>query len=73
MPPSLIKKRKSHIHSLSVGANIVLGNNGYIWISPGSLEKSSGFEQDFEVKCTFIAEFVYDHPKGELVWDVICT
>lgn len=48
VPPSLIKKRKSHIHSLSVGANIVLGNNGYIWISPGSLEKSSGFEQDFE-------------------------
>lgn len=46
--PSLIKKRKSHIHSLSFGANIILGNNGYIWIAPASADKADGFEQNLE-------------------------
>nr|XP_002126379.1 exosome complex component RRP4 [Ciona intestinalis] len=30
--PSLIKRRKNHIHNLSCGASIILANNGYIWI-----------------------------------------
>lgn len=31
--PSLIKRRKSHFHNLTCGASIILGNNGYVWIS----------------------------------------
>lgn len=32
--PSLIKRRKTHFHNLPCGASIILGNNGFIWISP---------------------------------------
>jgi len=31
---SLIKRRKNHIHNLPCGASVILGNNGYVWISP---------------------------------------
>lgn len=32
--PSLVKRRKTHFHNLTCGASIILGNNGFIWISP---------------------------------------
>lgn len=32
--PSLIQRRKTHFHNLPCGASIILGNNGFIWISP---------------------------------------
>ncbi|XP_059151803.1 exosome complex component RRP4-like isoform X1 [Physella acuta] len=32
--PSLILRRKTHFHNLPVGASVILGNNGYIWITP---------------------------------------
>ncbi|CAH0722353.1 unnamed protein product, partial [Brenthis ino] len=32
--PSLIKRRKNHFHNLPCGISIIIGNNGYIWISP---------------------------------------
>ena len=32
VPPTLIKRCKNHFHNLC-GASIILGNNGYIWIS----------------------------------------
>ena len=31
--PSLVKRRKTHFHILACGASIILGNNGFIWIS----------------------------------------
>ena len=40
--PSLVKRRKTHFLRLPCGANVILGNNGYIWISPGSEDESSG-------------------------------
>lgn len=33
VPPALIKRCKNHFHNLLCGASIILGNNGYIWIS----------------------------------------
>nr|XP_039269374.1 exosome complex component RRP4-like [Styela clava] len=30
--PSLVKRRKNHIHNLPCGATVVLANNGFIWI-----------------------------------------
>jgi exosome complex RNA-binding protein Rrp4 len=30
----LIKRRKNHIHNLPGGVCVILGNNGFIWISP---------------------------------------
>ncbi|KAJ0181028.1 hypothetical protein K1T71_003113 [Dendrolimus kikuchii] len=32
--PSLIKRRKNHFHNLLCGVSIIIGNNGFIWISP---------------------------------------
>ncbi|KNC23480.1 hypothetical protein FF38_04776 [Lucilia cuprina] len=41
--PSLVKRRKTHFHNLSCGASIILGNNGFIWISPlVNLEQDGG-------------------------------
>ncbi|KAJ2946564.1 hypothetical protein O0L34_g12618 [Tuta absoluta] len=31
--PSLIKRRKNHFHNLPCGISMIIGNNGYIWIS----------------------------------------
>ena len=46
--PSLIKRRKTHFLRLPCGANVILGNNGYIWISTTSTsdESSGGFAQN---------------------------
>ncbi|XP_041973746.1 exosome complex component RRP4 [Aricia agestis] len=32
--PSLIRRRKNHFHNLPCGISIIIGNNGYIWLSP---------------------------------------
>jgi len=49
--PSLIKRRKTHFHRLPCGAHVILGNNGYIWISPWSVseEETGGFAQNISV------------------------
>ncbi|CAH1131942.1 unnamed protein product [Ceutorhynchus assimilis] len=51
--PSLIKKTKLHYHNLPFGVGIILGNNGYVWISPPvsttELEgNEGGFVQNLE-------------------------
>lgn len=30
---SLIKRRKNHFHNLPCGVSVIIGNNGYIWVS----------------------------------------
>lgn len=47
--PSLVKRRKTHFHNLPCGAGVILGNNGYIWISPTVNEETDntgGFVQN---------------------------
>lgn len=49
--PSLVKRRKTHFHNLPCGASIILGNNGYIWISPTvntEVEGAGGFTQNLK-------------------------
>ncbi|XP_055532782.1 exosome complex component RRP4 isoform X2 [Wyeomyia smithii] len=49
--PSLIKRRKTHFHNLPCGASIILGNNGFIWISPmlsTDGEEGGGFTQNLD-------------------------
>lgn len=49
--PSLIKRSKTHFHNLPMGASIILGNNGFIWISPlvnVNEDNAGGFVQNFE-------------------------
>ena len=40
--PSLIKRRKTHFHNLPCGASLILGNNGFIWISPAISNETEG-------------------------------
>ena len=46
--PSLIRRQKNHFHN-----NMIVGNNGYVWICPTLQEDTAGgFVQDLEVhKC----------------------
>lgn len=49
--PSLVKRRKTHFHNLPCGASIILGNNGYIWISQTvntEVEGTGGFTQNLK-------------------------
>lgn len=49
--PALIKRRKNHFHNLPCGVSVIIGNNGYIWISPIiniELEGQGGFVQNLE-------------------------
>eukprot|EP01095_Lingulamoeba_sp_RSL-Kostka_P002189 TRINITY_DN1306_c2_g3_i1.p1 TRINITY_DN1306_c2_g3~~TRINITY_DN1306_c2_g3_i1.p1 ORF type:complete len:309 (-),score=92.88 TRINITY_DN1306_c2_g3_i1:404-1330(-) len=39
VPAALIKRCKTHFHSLSCGVDVILGNNGYCWICPPSEEE----------------------------------
>ncbi|XP_018414039.1 PREDICTED: exosome complex component RRP4 isoform X3 [Nanorana parkeri] len=49
--PSLVKRRKTHFHTLPCGASIILGNNGFIWLSPTpevTEEEAGGFVTNLE-------------------------
>ncbi|XP_019865187.1 exosome complex component RRP4 [Aethina tumida] len=49
--PSLIKRSKTHFHNLPIGASVILGNNGFIWICPSinnSEDSVGGFIQNLE-------------------------
>lgn len=41
VPPSLVKRCKTHFLNLPCGATVILGNNGYVWISPLNDEEAS--------------------------------
>ena len=40
VPPSLVKRCKTHFLNLPCGATVILGNNGYVWICPLNTEES---------------------------------
>ena len=38
VPSSLVKRCKTHFHNMLCGASIILGNNGWVWVSPQVLD-----------------------------------
>lgn len=59
--PSLIKRRKNHFHNI-LGISIIIGNNGYIWISPlekEPTEDDENLENIVEAKLEVIQSFNY--------------
>ncbi|KAK7605391.1 hypothetical protein V9T40_007249 [Parthenolecanium corni] len=50
--PALIKRSKTHFHNLPCGASIILGKNGFVWISPTTADSNSsgGFAQNLDQK-----------------------
>ena len=45
--PSLVKRRKTHFHKLPCGASVILGNNGFVWISPTQHDSEEGMSGGF--------------------------
>jgi len=45
VPPALIKRCKSHFHILPCGVEVILGLNGYIWVSQPKPEKTFDDEE----------------------------
>ncbi|KAK4049524.1 Exosome complex component rrp4 [Microbotryomycetes sp. JL201] len=45
VPPSLILRLKSHFHSLPYGVDLIIGLNGYIWVSK-TVTKARGIAND---------------------------
>lgn len=43
VPPSLMKRLKQHFVSLPCGVDVILGNNGYIWITESMDEEKADF------------------------------
>ncbi|KAH8033322.1 hypothetical protein HPB51_010238 [Rhipicephalus microplus] len=54
--PSLIKRCKTHFHNLPCGAQIILGNNGYVWICPLPSEEGTKFVQSVDVVICWVQE-----------------
>lgn len=52
--PMIVKRSKTHMHNLSCGASVILGNNGYIWICPIVNQEENihggGFIQNLDVR-----------------------
>ncbi|GFS32888.1 exosome complex component RRP4 [Nephila pilipes] len=50
VPSYLIQRTKTHFHNIVSGVQLILSNNGYIWISPISGEgvETGGFVQNLE-------------------------
>ncbi|KXJ29635.1 exosome complex component RRP4 [Exaiptasia diaphana] len=40
VPPTMVKRCKTHFHNLQCGATVIMGNNGSVWISPLVKEQS---------------------------------
>uniref|UniRef100_A0A8D8WRD5 Exosome complex component RRP4 n=1 Tax=Cacopsylla melanoneura TaxID=428564 RepID=A0A8D8WRD5_9HEMI len=49
VPPSLIRRSKSHFCNLACGAQVILGCNGYVWVSAIDENQSGGFIQNMEI------------------------
>ena len=50
--PSLVKRRKTHFHQLPIGASIILGNNGLVWLHPSREEEGGGGIENKSQKLT---------------------
>jgi len=48
--PSLVRRWKTHFHSLPCGVSLIIGNNGFIWVYPtAGSNMSGGFVHNFNV------------------------
>jgi exosome complex component RRP4 len=47
VPAVLIKRSKSHFHDFPCGVSVVLGLNGYIWVSKSVQKKPEDEENEY--------------------------
>ncbi|KAF8998511.1 hypothetical protein BDQ17DRAFT_1328744 [Cyathus striatus] len=60
VPPILVRRLKSHFLSLPCGVDLILGLNGYIWVSKHVKESEQEGEEGFD------AEAVYSNQNDEI-------
>ena len=53
MPPTLIRRLKSHFVSLPCGIDVILGLNGYVWVSMHSREIGAEGEEGFDAEAVY--------------------
>ena len=52
VPPILVRRLKSHFLTLPCGVDLILGLNGYIWISKHIKENEQG-EEGFDAEAVY--------------------
>ena len=53
MPPILIRRLKSHFVSLPCGVDLILGLNGYIWVSKHVKQNEQEGEEGFDAQAVY--------------------
>ncbi|TFY83642.1 hypothetical protein EWM64_g361 [Hericium alpestre] len=60
VPPILVRRLKSHFYTLPCGVDLILGLNGYIWVSKHVKESEQEGEEGFD------AEAVYSNKNDDI-------
>ncbi|RUP51727.1 hypothetical protein BC936DRAFT_146306 [Jimgerdemannia flammicorona] len=69
VPPALVQRCKSHFHTLPCGVDVILGLNGYIWVSktteklPKGVEGRAAEEVEAEMAYSNKNEPITDHER----------
>ena len=53
VPPILIRRLKSHFVSLPCGVDLILGLNGYIWVSKHVKQSEQEGEEGFDAEAVY--------------------
>lgn len=53
MPSALIRRLKSHFIALACGVDLILGLNGYIWVSKHVRENEQEGEEGFDAEAVY--------------------
>lgn len=53
VPPILVRRLKSHFLTLACGVDLILGLNGYIWISKHVKESDQEGEEGFDAEAVY--------------------
>lgn len=53
VPPALVRRLKSHFISLPCGVDLILGLNGYIWVSKHVQEINQEGEEGFDAEAVY--------------------
>lgn len=53
VPPILVRRLKSHFYTLPCGVDLILGLNGYIWVSKHVKESEQEGEEGFDAEAVY--------------------
>ena len=53
VPPILVRRLKSHFITLPCGVDLILGLNGYIWVSKHMKESEREGEEGFDAEAVY--------------------